>query len=157
MEMLKSAARVDLTHVPYKGAGQFVPALVAGEVASVIGAINSLLPHVKAGRLRALAMAGARRTPLLPGVPTIAEAALPGYVLDNWGGILTPAGTPRAVIGRLNHEIVRTLGDPRVAERLASQGVEITPSTPEAFDILLKEHAAKWARIVKAAHIQLQY
>ena len=157
MEMLKSAARVDMTHVPYKGAGQFVPALVSGEVASVIGAINSLLPHVKAGRLRVLALAGARRTPLLPGVPTIAEAALPGYALDNWGGLLAPAGTPRPVIDRLNGEIVRTLRDPQVAERLAAQGVEITPSTPRAFDDLLKAHAVKWARIVEAAHIQLQY
>ena len=157
MEMLKSAARVELTHVPYKGAGQFVPALVSGEVASVIGAINSLLPHVRAGRLRALALAGARRTPLLPGVPTIAEAALPGYALDNWGGLLAPAGTPRPVIERLNAEIVRTLRDPQVADRLASQGVEITPSTPDAFDALLKEHAVKWARIVKAAHVRLQY
>jgi tripartite-type tricarboxylate transporter receptor subunit TctC len=157
MEMLKSAARVDLTHVPYKGAGQFVPALASGEVASVIGAINSLLPHVRAGRLRALGMAGARRTPLLPDVPTIAEAALPGYALDNWGGMLAPAGTPRAVIDRLNGEIVRTLRDPQVADRLVSQGVEPTPSTPDAFDALLKSHAVKWARIVKAAHIRLQY
>jgi tripartite-type tricarboxylate transporter receptor subunit TctC len=157
MEMLKSAARVDLTHVPYKGAGQFVPALASGEVASVIGAINSLLPHVRAGRLRALGMAGARRTPLLPGVPTIAEAALPGYALDNWGGMLAPAGTPRAVIDRLNGEIVSMLRDPQVADRLVSQGVEPTPSTPVVFDALLKAHAVKWARIVKAAHIRLQY
>jgi tripartite-type tricarboxylate transporter receptor subunit TctC len=112
MELLQSMARVDFLHVPYKGAGQFVPALVMGEVPSVIGAINSLLPHVRAGRLHVLGMAGSRRTPLLPGVPTIAEAALPGFALDNWGGMLAPAG--------------------------------------------MRSHMLKWARVVKAANIQLE-
>ena len=112
MELLKSMARVDLTHVPYKGAGQFVPALVAGEVTSVIGAINSLLPHVQTGRLRLLAMAGSRRASILPEIPTIAEAGLPGFALDNWGGMLVPAGTPRAIVERLNAEIVKALQRP---------------------------------------------
>jgi tripartite-type tricarboxylate transporter receptor subunit TctC len=157
MEMLKSAARVELTHVPYKGAGQFVPALVSGEVSSVIGAINSLLPHIRTGRLRALGMAGPRRTPLLPGVPTIAEAAVPGYALENWGGLLAPAGTPPAIVERLNGEIVKALRDPQIAERLAAQGVEITLSSPAEFNALMKAHRVKWAGIVKAAHIKLQY
>jgi len=155
MELLKSMARVDLTHVPYKGAGQFVPALVTGEVTSVIGAINSLLPHVRSGRLRILGMAGNRRTPLLPEVPTIAEAALPGFALDNWGGMLAPAGTPRGIIDRLNGEIVRALRDPQVAERLTSQGIELIPSTPEEFQALMKAHMAKWAKVVKAANVRL--
>ena len=156
MELLKSMARVSLTHVPYKGAGQFVPALVTGEVTSVIGAINSLLPHVKAGRLRMLGIAGTRRTPLMPEVPTIAEAALPGFALDNWGGLLAPAGTPRAIIDRLNAEIVKTLRDPQVAERLASQGIELIPSTPEEFQAVMKAHLAKWAKVVKEAGIRLE-
>lgn len=155
MELLKSTARVSLTHVPYKGAGQFVPALVTGEVTSVIGAINSLLPHVRAGRLRMLGMAGSRRAALLPEVPTIAEAALPGFALDNWGGLLAPAGTPRPVIERLNAEIVRTLRDPQVAERLVAQGIELIPSSPEEFQSVMKTHMAKWAKVVKAANIRL--
>ncbi len=156
MELLKSMARVDLTHVPYKGAGQFVPALVAGEVSSVIGAVNSLLPHVRSGRLRALGMAGSRRTPLLPGVPTIAEAALPGFALDNWGGMLVPAGTPRAIIDRLNGEIVKALRDPQIVDQLAAQGIEVIGSTPEEFQELMKTHLAKWARVVREANIRLE-
>jgi tripartite-type tricarboxylate transporter receptor subunit TctC len=156
MELLKSMARVDLTHVPYKGAGQFVPALVSGEVSSVIGAVNSLLPHVKSGRLRALGMAGSRRTPLLPGVPTIAEAALPGFALDNWGGMLVPAGTSRGIIDRLNGEIVKALRDPQIVDQLAGQGIEVIGSTPEEFQDLLKTHLAKWARVVREANIRLE-
>lgn len=154
MELLKSMARVELTHIPYKGAGQFVPALVAGEVSSVIGAINSLLPHAQTGRLRILGMAGSRRTPLLPEVPTIAEAALPGFALDNWGGMLVPAGTPRSIVERLNGEIVKALRDPQITERLAAQGIEVIPSTPDEFQALMKSHMAKWARVVSAAGIK---
>ena len=156
MELLKSMARVDLTHVPYKGAGQFVPALVAGEVSSVIGAVNSLLPHVRSGRLRALGIAGSRSTPLLPGVPTIAEAALPGFALDNWGGMLVPAGTPRAIVDRLNGEIVKALRDPQIVDQLAAQGIEVIGSTPDEFQELMKTHLAKWARVVREANIRLE-
>ena len=156
MELMKSMARVDLTHVPYKGAGQFVPALATGEVSSVIGAINSLLPHVKSGRLRILGMAGNRRTPLLPEVPTIAEAALPGFALDNWGGTLAPAGTPRGIIDRLHSEIVRALREPQVAERLAAQGIDVTLAAPEEFQALMKTHMAKWAKVVREAGIKLE-
>ena len=155
MELLKSMAHIDLTHIPYKGAGQFVPALVAGEVSSVIGAISSLLQHVQAGRLRILGMAGNRRTPLLPEVPTISEAALPGFALDNWGGMLAPAGTARSIVERLNGEIVKALRDPQVAERLASQGIELIPSTPDEFQALMKAHMAKWAKVVTAANVRL--
>jgi tripartite-type tricarboxylate transporter receptor subunit TctC len=133
-----------------------VPALIAGEVTSVIGAINSLLPHVQTGRLRMLGMAGNRRTPLLPDVPTIAEAALPGFALDNWNGFLAPAGTPRPVIDRLNAEIVKALRDPEVRDRLVPQGIEIIPSTPEEFQEALKTHMTKWARIIKSAGIRLE-
>jgi len=155
MALLQSMTGAKLTHVPYKGAGQFVPALVAGEVVSVIGAINSLLPHVKSGRLRALGMAGPRRTPLLPGVPAIAET-LPGFALDNWGGVLAPAATPRAVVERLNSEIVKMLRDPQVTERLVAQGIEVTPSTPAAFQDLMRSHLAKWSKVVAEAGVKLE-
>jgi len=155
MELLQSMSKVELMHVPYKGAGQFVPALVSGEIDSVIGAINSLLPHIRAGRLHVLAMAGVRRTSLLPGVPTIAEAGLPGFALDNWGGMLAPAGTPRTIIDRLNAEIVTALRAPATRDKLVSQGIEVTPSTPGEFQKTLKSHMAKWARVIKAARIQL--
>lgn len=153
MELLKSMARVDLAHVPYKGAGQFVPALVSGEVASVIGAINSLLPHVQTGKLRLIAMAGNRRTPLLPDTPTIAET-LPRFELDNWSGLLAPAGTPRPVIDRINAEVAKALSDQQVLARLAPQGIEVIASTPEEFQARLKEGIVKWAKVVKDAKIK---
>ena len=156
MELLKSMARINVTHVPYKGAGQFVPALVAGEVTSVIGAINSLLPHVQTGRLRLLAMAGNRRTPLLPDVPTIAEAALPGFALDNWSGMLAPTGTPRVIIERLHAETVRALHEPSLKERLAVQGVDVIASTPEEFQALLRAHLSKWSSVIKQTAIRLE-
>jgi tripartite-type tricarboxylate transporter receptor subunit TctC len=152
MELLKSMARVDLTHVPYKGAGQFVPALVSGEVASVIGAINSLLPHVKTGKLRPIAMAD-RRTPLLPDVPTIAET-LPGFALGNWSGLLAPAGTPRPIVDRLHAETAKALADPQVTARLAPQGIEVITSTPEEFQARVKADLMKWAKLVRQANIK---
>jgi len=155
MELIQSMTGTKLTHVPYKGAGQFVPALVSGEVVSVIGAINSLLPHVRSGRLRALGMAGPRRTPLLPEVPVIAET-LPGFALDNWGGMLVPAGTPRPVVERLNTEITKALRDPQVRNRMVPQGIEIITSTPEEFQDLMKSHMAKSAKLIKAANIKLE-
>jgi tripartite-type tricarboxylate transporter receptor subunit TctC len=156
MELLKSMARVDLAHVPYKGAGQFVPALLTGEVASVIGAINSLLPHVQTRKLRLLALAGNRRTPLLPDVPTIAEVALPGYAIDNWCGMLAPSGTPRPVIDRLNADIVKALRDPQMKERFNPQGIEVIPSTPDEFQAVMKADMVKWAKVVKDAKIKVE-
>lgn len=156
MELLKAMARVDLVHVPYKGAGQFVPALVAGEVASVIGAINSLLPHVQSGRLRLLGIAGHRRATTLPDVPTIAEAALPGFALDNWSGMLVPAGTPRSIVERLNGEIVKALRDPQIRDRFVPQGIEVVPSTPDEFQELMKAHMTKWAKVIRDAGIKVE-
>jgi len=155
MKLLESMAHVELTHIPYKGAGQFVPPLLAGEVSCVIGAINSLLPHAHTGKLRILAMAGKRRAPILPEVPTIAEAALPGFELDNWNGFLVPAGTPRAVIDRLNAEIVKALRDSQIRDLLVPQGIEILASTPDEFEVLMRVHMAKWAKIIRNANIKV--
>jgi tripartite-type tricarboxylate transporter receptor subunit TctC len=154
MEMLKVLTGTNLIHVPYKGAGQFVPELVAGRIDAVIGAINSLIPHVKAGKLRALAMSG-RENPLLPGVPTLASQ-VPGYDLDNWTGILAPAGTPAPVIGRLNAEFVKVLKMPETAERLTPQGIDIYASTPEFFAEALKTYLAKSGKLVRDAGIKIE-
>jgi tripartite-type tricarboxylate transporter receptor subunit TctC len=154
MEMVKSLTGGNLIHVPYKGAGQFVPELVAGRVDSVIGAINSLLPHIKSGKLRALGMAG-RENPLLPGVPTLASQ-IPGFDLDNWTGILAPAGTPAPVIRRLNTEFVKVLKSPETAERLIPQGMDIYGSTPEYFADALKNTLVKSVKLVKDANIRIE-
>jgi tripartite-type tricarboxylate transporter receptor subunit TctC len=154
MEMLKSLTGANLLHVPYKGAGQFVPAMLAGDVESVVGAINSLLPHIRSGKMRALGMAGGRENPLLPGVPTIGSE-VPGFELDNWTGILAPARTPDATVRRLNAEFVKALRSPETLERLTPQGIEILASTPEFFQETLKTHLAKWTKIVRDANIKI--
>jgi len=140
--------------VPYKGAGQFVPELVAGRIDSVIGAINSLIPHVKSGKLRALAMSG-RENPLLPGVPTLASG-VPGYDLDNWTGLLAPAGTPMPIVQRLNTEFVRVLKSPETAERLIPQGIDIVASTPEYFADALRNSLTKSGKLVRDAGIKIE-
>lgn len=155
-EMLRSMTGIELVHVPYKGAAGIVTALLANEISMTIGAINSLLPHVRSGKLRALAAAGSARTPLLPDVPTIAEAGgLPGYAMDSWFGVLAPAGTPAEIVARLNTEINRVVRDPVVAkERLAPAGLEPVGTTPERFGDVLREELVKWARVAKEAGIK---
>jgi len=155
-EMLRSATGIDIVHVPYKGAGALVPALVAGEVTMTIGAINSLLPHIRTGRLRALAVADPKRTPVLPEVPTIADAAgLPGFAMVTWFGVLAPAGTPAEIIRRLNTEINRIIQDPQVTkEKLAPVGLEAVGTTPEAFAEVLKTELVKYAKVAKDAGIK---
>jgi tripartite-type tricarboxylate transporter receptor subunit TctC len=156
VEMLRSMTGIELLHVPYKGAAGIVIALVANEISMTIGAINSLLPHIRSGKLRALAVAGSARTPLLPEVPTVAEAGgLPGYAMDSWFGVLAPAGTPAEIIGRLNTEINRAVRDPVVAkERLAAAGIEPVGTTPERFGEMLREELVKWGRVAKEAGIK---
>jgi tripartite-type tricarboxylate transporter receptor subunit TctC len=154
MELLQSMTGAKYLHVPYKGAGQFVPAMLSNEVNCVIGAVNSLLPHIRSGKLRPIAMAGDRTLALLPGIPTIGSE-LPGYALDNWTGILAPAGTPAAAVRRLNQEMVTALRLPDTVERLAPQGIEIVASTPDEFMESLKANVAKWPRIIREANIRM--
>ena len=156
MEMLRSATGIDLVQVPYKGAGALVPALVAGEITMTIGALSSLLPHIHAGRLRALGVASPTRTAALPDVPTIAEAAgLPDYGMVSWFGVLAPSGTPPAIVARLNSEINRIIQNPQVAkERLAPVGLEPVGTTPEAFGEVLKTELVKYAKVAKEAGIK---
>ena len=155
-EMLRSATGINIVHVPYKGAGALVPALVAGEVTMTIGAINSLLPHVRTGRVRALAVAAPTRTPVLPEVPTIAEGAgLPGYGMVSWFGVLAPAGTPAELVARLNTEINRIIQNPQVAkEKLAPVGLEPVGTTAAAFAEVLKTELVKYAKVARDAGIK---
>ncbi len=154
MELLQSMTGGKLLHVPYKGAGQFVPAMLSGEIHSVIGAINSLLPHVKSGKLRALALAGERTSPLLPGIPTLGET-VPGFNLDNWTGLLAPSATPSATIQRLNAEFVKVLRLPETIDRLTPQGIEIVASSPQVFQETLRTNLAKWTKLIREANIRI--
>ena len=155
-ELLKSMTGIEMEHVPYKGAASLVPALVGGEISCTIGAINTLLPHFRSGRLRALAVAEAKRTSLLPEVPTIAEAVpAPGYAIDVWFGVLAPAGTPRPIIDRLNTETNKIMRDPQLArERLNPIGIEAVGTTPERYLEVMKADLVKYAKIAKDANIK---
>jgi tripartite-type tricarboxylate transporter receptor subunit TctC len=155
-EMLKSMTGIDIVHVPYKGSANIIPALISGEIAFTIGGINSLLPHFRSGRLRALAVAGAKRTPLMPELPTIAEAGpLPGYAIDIWVALVGPAGLPRPVVERLNSEINRMLQDPEVAkDKLLAVGLEPLGGTAEQLGATMRADLDKYSRIAKAARMK---
>jgi tripartite-type tricarboxylate transporter receptor subunit TctC len=150
-EMFKSLTGVNMTHVPYKGTVLSVNDLIAGQVQLVFSDAPPAMPHVKSGKLRALAVTGAKRTPLMPELPTVAEGGVAGFALDNWWGILVPAGTPKPIINRINAEIVKAMQMPDVKERFANLGVEAIYSTPAAFDDYIKAEYAKLAKIIKAS------
>jgi tripartite-type tricarboxylate transporter receptor subunit TctC len=156
MELFKSMGQVHMTHIPYKGNTPALTDLLRGQVSLMFVDLLQALPHLKSGELKALGMAMAKRSPLAPDVPTVAEAGLPGFESTPWMGVLAPAGTNREIVARLSTEIVRIMRLAEVRERLLSQGVEPFGSTPEQFVAHLKSDAAKWARVIKTADIRLE-
>lgn len=154
MELLKLQTGVEVTHVPYKGMGQGVVDLLAGRTQMTITGFPAVAGHLKGGKLRVLANAGGRRSALQPEVPTIAESGVPGYEMDAWVGLLVPAGTPRAVIEKLNAESNRALRLPQVREKLAAQGLDVVGGTPEEFAGVIRADFEKYSRVVKAAGIK---
>jgi len=148
-ELLQRAAGVKLTHVPYKGASQALTDTLGGQVQSFMSSVPSALSQIKGGRLRAIAVTSAKRSPELPDAPTIAESGYGGFEANTWYGLLAPAGTPAPVIARLNAEVNRALRTPEVRERLASEGGEPLGGSPEQFASFLKAEHAKWGRIVR--------
>ena len=152
-EYFKMMAKLDIVQIPYKGAAPMIVDLIGGQISLTITGIPPLLPHVKAGKLRPLAVATSKRLPLLPDLPTIAEAALPGYEATSWYGVLAPAATPKEIITRLNTEIVKGIASPDTAERLAGEGAQPTSSTPEQFGAFIKSEIARWAKVMKAAGV----
>ncbi len=155
-ELLKTLAKIDIVHVPYKGSGQSIISLLAGEIGANFPSVPTAIPYIKAGKLRGLGVTTAKRTLALPDVPSIAEAGLPGYEATQWFGVLAPSGTPRAIIDRLHQEIVRALRAPDVRDRLIADGTEPVGSTPEEFASYIKSETEKWARVIKAAGIKPQ-
>jgi tripartite-type tricarboxylate transporter receptor subunit TctC len=148
-ELFKRMARINAVVVPYKGNAPAVTAALSGEVSLVFGGIAQSVPQVKAGRLRPLGVSGAQRSGALPDVPTIAESGLPGFEATGWYGLLAPGATPRAIVERLNTEIVRILRLPEISERLRREAFEIPADTPDAFAAVIRAELAKWAPIVK--------
>jgi tripartite-type tricarboxylate transporter receptor subunit TctC len=153
-ELLKTMARIDAVHVPYKGATPAIADLIGGHVDFYIGGISGLIPQVRSGKLRALAVTGAKRSSELPDVPTIAEAAIPGYDISTWFGVVAPAGTPADIVSRLNTMLVKIVGEKDTQAYLVAQGLEPAASTPEELARIIREEIPKFAKIVKAAGIK---
>jgi tripartite-type tricarboxylate transporter receptor subunit TctC len=155
-EMLRTMAAIDIVHVAYKGGPPALADLIGGHVALMFNSLPAVLPQVKSGKLHALALAAAKRTPTLPDMPTFAEAGLANFEAGSWYGILAPAGTPREVVARLHAETVRILALPDVKQRLASEGAEVIGNTPEEFAAQIRRDMARWAKVAKDARIQAQ-
>jgi len=148
-EMFKLLAGIDMVHVPYKGGGALISDLLGGQVALTFATLPSVMPYVKVGRLRAVAMTTTKRWPGLPAVPTIAESGFPGFEMSTWIGLLAPAGTPKDVIGKLHQEVVRILHLSDVRERFDGLGIEPVGDTPEQFAQYIKSELVKYAKVVK--------
>ena len=155
-ELLQSMADIRLTHVAYKGTGPAIAALLGGHIDFMFGSTTGLLAPISAGKLRAIAVTGARRLAQLPEVPTVDESGIPGYAVTGWYGMYAPAATPAEIVGRLNAETRKALGTPDVRENLDKTGNEPVGSTPEEFATFVRTEIAKWARVVKAANIKAE-
>ena len=155
-EYFKYVAKVSIVHVAYKGTGPALADLLGGQVQIVFSTIAPALPHVKAGKLRGLGVSTLKRVKGAPDIPTIAEAGVPGFEVDNWQGIVAPAKTPPAIIERLNRELASILKSPATAEVLAAQGLDPAPGTPAEFEKLIRSEIAKWTKLVKAAGIKIE-
>ena len=156
MEMLLMSKKLQLTHIPYKGTGPALTALLGNQISVFFSTYASALPHVKSNRLRAFAVTSAKRTTTLPQVPTVAESGFPGYDYSTWYGFLAPAGTPRAILDKLNKDAVGVLKSEITRQRYLSQGVEPIPSTSAQYVAHLKAEVQKWTKVVRAANIPQQ-
>jgi len=149
-ELLKMLANVDVVHVPYKGVAPALAELVGGQVQFMAGDMSTVMPQVKAGRLRALAVTGAQRSTIVPELPTVAESGVPGYAASGWFGVLAPAATPRGIVTRLNDVIVKGLMSAEARERLAALGGEVVANTPAEFTAYLRADLEKWSKLIRA-------
>jgi len=155
-ELLKSMAKINMTHVPYKGGAPSAIALISGEVQLGFNTAPVAVPHIKSGRMRALAVTSARRNPALPDVPTVAESGVPGYDMINWYGAVVPTGTPAAAINRLNTDINKILQLPDVQQRLASLGADPLGGTAASFGNYIKSEITKYEKVVRDGKLQQQ-
>jgi len=153
-ELFRMMAGVDMTHVPYKGGGALMPDLLAGRVVAFFGTMPTVAPHVRSGKLRALAVSTAKRVNAAPEIPTFIEAGLPGYEVAGWFGVLTTGRTPQAIVQRLESELRAILSDADARERFLKQGMEVEHRSAAEFAQLIRSESAKWQKVIKAAGIQ---
>ncbi len=156
LELLKLTAGIDVVHVPYKGGAPAVTDLIGGQVQLLWVSIPSVLPHVKAGRLRALAVSTAKRTTSAPDVPTVTESGYPGFEYSNWNALFAPAGTPQPQLRKINAQVVAALSDPAVAQRLTAQGADPAPGTPEELGKYMRTDHERWKKVIRTANIKPQ-
>jgi len=155
-EMLKLATGMEMTHIPYKGAGQAIIDLAGGQLPVAMVGSSSILPQVKAGRARVIAVTSAKRWPLYPDVPTLAESGLAGYEFYHWIGVFGPAKLPQNIVARLNAEIARSLTSPAVRDRLTASGLELVPSTPDELGTLVREGMQRWSKVIADAKLEFK-
>jgi len=153
-ELFKSMAKVDIVHVPYKGNVPAITDLLGGQTSMIFATMPTVLPQVRAGKLRPLAVLGTTRSPAIPDVPTMAES-VPGFEVSNWIGLFGPAGMPPAIVARLNAEIQKIMRSPEIQKRLETEGAKFVPMTPEQFATFQKAEIAKWAKTIKDANIKM--
>jgi tripartite-type tricarboxylate transporter receptor subunit TctC len=156
MELFKSMTGIQMVHVPYKGSAGVLADLIGGQIVVTMDNMPPYVPQVKAGKIRALAVSPARRSPALPEVPTVAEAGVPGYDSGAWFGLVAPANTPKDLVAKLSRETARILKLPDVSARLADLGAESVGGTPEQFSAHIKAEIAKWAKVIRDANVELQ-
>ncbi len=154
-ELFKSMAKIDVAHIPYKGTTPGFVDLIGGQVQFMFPTSVSAWNHVQNGKLRALAITSAQRSPYLPNIPTVAESGLPGYEASIWYGMLAPAGTPPAIVARLNAELRKAMDQPDVKAKLAEQNFSLTPSTPEEFGRKINTDLDRWGKLIKEANVKL--
>lgn len=155
MELLKTMAGVDMLHVPYKGTAPAMTDLISGQISAMFNSMPSVLPHIANGRMRGIAVGSAKRSPAAPDIPTVAEAGLKGFQYVTWYALLAPAAVPKDIIAKINADAVKVLSQPEMVKRLASQGAEPAPGTPEALANFWRAEHEDWKKVIKAAKIKV--
>ncbi|OWT58137.1 Bug family tripartite tricarboxylate transporter substrate binding protein [Candidimonas nitroreducens] len=153
MELFKQMTHTNMVWIPYKGTGPSLKAMLSGEVDVMFGGALNTIPVVQQGRLKALGMAGGHRVPVLPDVPTVAEAGVPGFEAETWNGVMAPAGTPDAIVSKLSKAIAQAMNEPDVRKAVLADGAEPRTSTPEKFAAFIRAECSRWSKVVEAAHL----
>jgi len=154
--LLKYAAGIEVLHVPYRSAGQATTALLTGEAQILLTNMASVLPHLKSGRIKALGVSSAKRSPLAPEVPTIAEAGVPGFEYMTWYGMLVPAGTPRPIVERIQADTAKIIQAPQTRGRFSTQGLDVYGNAPSEFQAYLGAELAKWDKVIRATGVRVE-